>query len=245
MGYFECALSYHKNAGRQKQAKRLLPAACRIPGLVGDWASKWSSNRVAVAAGLSANLAFQLCLFHCLEEVPLDPPQATVWLREIFAKTAGCPPVVLIGAHSLKATVLSWMSKCNCAESLRRLAGYHVDPGSKSALEYSRDGQSPVLYEIEGSILIIRAGLFRPDESRAKRWKNKNCRSLKDCIAFLHGEDVTSVHLTLILTFLFRVSVILLCIQTWQQSENTSGEDREAEVSAAIVGALVTQGLHV
>jgi hypothetical protein len=82
--------------------------------------------------------------------LPLDSSQATVWLREIFSKLRPGSPVSDLGTHSLKATVLSWMSKCCCSESLRRLAGYHVDPNSKSALEYSRDGQAPVLHAIEG-----------------------------------------------------------------------------------------------
>ena len=44
-----------------------------------------------------------------------------------------------IATHSAKATVLSWMSKANVDLPLRRLAGYRVTPGDKSALEYSRD----------------------------------------------------------------------------------------------------------
>ena len=43
-----------------------------------------------------------------------------------------------------------------------------MDPNSKSALEYSRDGQAPVLHAIEGIYMIISQGLFRPDESRAQ-----------------------------------------------------------------------------
>ena len=48
-------------------------------------------------------------------------------------------------SHSAKATVLSWMSKANVDLVLRRLPGYHVTPGDKSALEYSREAAAPVL----------------------------------------------------------------------------------------------------
>ena len=40
-GFLECKLYHHKNAGRQKHAKRLLPAACVLPGFSGlDWATE-------------------------------------------------------------------------------------------------------------------------------------------------------------------------------------------------------------
>jgi hypothetical protein len=46
-GFLECQLYHHKNAGRQKQAKRLLPAACVIPGFSGeDCATSWLDHRV-------------------------------------------------------------------------------------------------------------------------------------------------------------------------------------------------------
>ena len=54
--------------------------------------------------------------------------------------------------------------------SLRRLAGYHVNPGDKSALEYSRDAAAPVLRQIEAIFIAVRANLFRPDAPRSQRW---------------------------------------------------------------------------
>ena len=264
VGYLECELYHHKTAGRQRHAKRLLPAACCLPGLVGDWASKWLSNRME--AGLRSRPGFPTMPVPLAGGgwglVPLDPPQATVWIREILAKTQGCLPVDELGTHSLKTTILSWMAKCNCPESLRRLAGYHVDPGSKSALEYSRDGQAPVLHEIEGIILIIRAGLFFPDVSRAKRWKRSDCKSLNQCISFLSSlsgdkedDDTGRVDSELETDGCLDQSdsQTELSISSISDSTehpnldaecNTSGEDREAEVAAPIVGALVAQGLR-
>ena len=70
VGYLECGLYHHKTAGRQRHAKRLLPAACCIPGLAGDWASSWLRNRIK--AGLIAKPGFAslgspagLCGFAC------------------------------------------------------------------------------------------------------------------------------------------------------------------------------------
>lgn len=75
-----------------------------------------------------------------------------------------------LATHSAKATILSWMSKANVSVSIRRLAGYHVKPGDKSALEYSRDAAAPSLRESEGILIAVKAGYFKPDEVRSKRW---------------------------------------------------------------------------
>ena len=264
-GFLECELYHHKNAGRQRIAKRLLPAACCIPGLVGDWATPWLENRQA--AKLTVGPGFPTMPVPLAGGgwglVPLEPPQATVWLRELLSRVDDRVPLSSIGTHSLKASMLSWMAKCNCDESLRRLAGYHVDPGSKSALEYSRDAQSPVLHALEGIMLIVRAGLFDPDQSRAKRWKRPGCKTLQDAIHFLSSQSRTLVHddsgaesfdsPNLSDDFELVSSEHELSMSSLSDSEtehrdgddcNTSGEDRDAEFSAPIVGALVAQGLH-
>ena len=85
-----------------------------------------------------------------------------------------------LATHSAKATILSWMSKANVSVSLRRLAGYHIKPGDKSALEYSRDAAAPILREIEGILIAIKAGYFRPDEARSKRWYG--CNSIHEAV---------------------------------------------------------------
>ena len=137
-----------------------------------------------------------------------------------------------------------------------------MDPGSRSALEYSRDGQAPVLHEIEGIILIIRAGLFFPDLSRAKRWKRSDCKSLNQCISFLSSlsgdkeDDDTGRVVSELETdgclgqsdSQTELSISSISDSTehpnLEAECNTSGEDREAEVAAPIVGALVAQGMH-
>jgi hypothetical protein len=85
----------------------------------------------------------------------------------------------LLGTHSLKATMLSMMAKAGCDLSLRRLAGYHTDPGARMPLEYSRDGQAPVLHALQAIGLAIQNGYFDPDASRARRWPRKPCVTLE------------------------------------------------------------------
>eukprot|EP00435_Cladocopium_sp_Y103_P039781 s2321_g10.t1 len=78
--------------------------------------------------------------------------------------------------------------------SLRRLAGYHVTPGDKSALEYSRDAAAPVLRQIEAIFIAIPAHLFKPDETRTKRWNE--VQTLEDAVKLVawkpHLQNCTS-----------------------------------------------------
>ena len=199
-GFLECQLYHHKNAGRQKHAKRLLPAACNLPGLTGfDWASSWlqlrSEQGLVAGPGVPTMPAPLAAGGWAL--VPLEPSQATTWLREVLNNFEPVPSLTDIGTHSLKATWLSMMAKAGCEGDLRRLAGYHTDPGSKMALEYSRDAQAPVLLAIEAITAAIHHGLFNPDVSRAKRWPREGCNSLQSVMVWLarsNAEDFWYQH---------------------------------------------------
>ena len=115
--------------------------------------------------------------------LPLGPSEAAMWLREVLGEQRLVSPTQAIGTHSAKATVLSWMCKAHAPGDIQRLAGYHVDPGSKSALEYSRDSQAPVVHFIEGMLLAIFSEMFVPDSTRAGRWHG--CRSLEQALDML------------------------------------------------------------
>ena len=187
-GFLECQLYHHKNAGRQKHSKRLLPAACNLPGLSGyDWASVWLERRASqgLRAGPGVPTMPAPLAGGGWALVPLEPSQATTWMRELLKNFEPMPSMAVIGTHSLKATWLSMMAKAGCDGDTRRLAGYHTDPGSKMALEYSRDAQAPVLLAIEAIAAAIQHGLFNPDVSRARRWPREGCKSLQSVMLWL------------------------------------------------------------
>ena len=191
-GFIEASLYHHKTAKKRRlKVLRLLPAAGVLPGVSGyDWAAKWLSNRRE--SGLVATLTCPTMPAPLRAggwtRLPLTSSEASVWLREILHPWTG-GDMKNIATHSAKTTVLSWMSKANVSISLRRLAGYHVKPGDKSALEYSRDAQSPVLHQIEAIYLAIKSGRFCPDAMRSQRWVG--CNSLQTAMEATAGE-VTS-----------------------------------------------------
>ena len=173
-GFLEAALYHHKTAKKRRtQVIRLLPAAGVIPGLSGlNWASEWLRKRAQV--GLQASMSRPTMPAPVAggqwSKLPLTASEASVWLREVLSLWK---PRSLsnIATHSAKATILSWMSKANVDIAIRRLAGYHVTVGDKSALEYSRDAAAPILREIEALLISIRAGVFCPDSVRSNRWR--------------------------------------------------------------------------
>lgn len=182
-GFVEAELYHHKTAKKRRtQTGRLLPVAGVLPGVSGElWAPAWLRNRSSL--GLKASMESPTMPAPCANgswsRLPLKSSEASVWLREILAPMS---PSRLsdIATHSCKATILSWMSKANTPLSLRRLAGYHVKPGDKSALEYSRDAAAPILKQISGILLAIRSGQFCPDEDRSARWVG--CENLEEAV---------------------------------------------------------------
>ena len=97
--------------------------------------------------------------------------ELTLYLRE-FVQGSGLAlaPNDKTSSHSLKCTVLSWLSKIG-GVSLedRRIAGHHLDPGAQSALTYSRDELCRMMKTEELILQKIRKGTFRPDDSRIMR----------------------------------------------------------------------------
>ena len=100
-------------------------------------------------------------------------------MRELLRSLHPKVQMDLLGTHSLKATLLSMMAKAGCDTGLRRLAGYHVDPGTKMPLEYSRDSQAPVLHALQAIGLAIQNGYFDPDATRARRWPRRPHNTLE------------------------------------------------------------------
>ena len=184
--YLEARLYHHKTAGRAKVAKRLLPVACPVPGVSRlPWAVNWLYHRElqGLCAGVGKPTMPAPTSCGGWSTLPLSSSDAAMWLREVLNEQGLMGASQSIGTHSAKATALSWMCKAHAPGDIQRLAGYHVDPSTKSALEYSRDSQAPVLHFMEGMILAIFAKLFMPDFTRAGRWVG--CRSLEQALEIL------------------------------------------------------------
>ena len=96
---------------------------------------------------------------------PLTSNEATAWLiRLVGSQGSGSGP---IKSHSLKATLLSWAAKYGLSHDSRRLLGYHVAPGDKSMVTYSRDAMAGPLRELCRVVALVRDEQFFPDKTRS------------------------------------------------------------------------------
>ena len=107
-------------------------------------------------------------------------------LRVFVMKTGFGGNPLAFGAHSAKATLLSWAAKFSMHVEDRRLLGGHTDPNTKSALEFSRDALAGPLRSLEAMLVQVRLEKCKPDETRSGRWVTDEL-TCKSC-----GEQVGS-----------------------------------------------------
>ena len=172
--YVECGMTMHKTSNLAGRARRVLPVVAPSVGVTGtEWGKEYLSLRASEGLRGWPGLPFFPCpiLGGGWSRARLSTTEASMWLCELLHR-CGVPKEKLtnVGAHSLKATCLSWMSKAGMETKTRRLMGYHVKPKDTSVLLYSRDALAPGLEGLRGLIYDIYSGKFRPDVSRSGRW---------------------------------------------------------------------------
>jgi hypothetical protein len=101
----------------------------------------------------------------------LRSADATAWLKLVLELLA--VPAVggqLLGTHSCKSTLLSWLSKWGALSETRKILGYHTGASEDSMLIYSRDALAGPLRVLEQMVGDVRSGRFAPDSTRSGRW---------------------------------------------------------------------------
>ena len=174
-GYLEGGTSIHKTDSLVGRARRVLPVVAPSEGITGvQWAEQLLKLRHI--SGLRALVGKPFLPTPVpgggWSQARLTTPEASIWLCELLQKYT-CSPQVLgdVGAHSLKATALSWLAKAMAPEKVRRLLGYHVKPKDRSVVIYSRDALAEGLDILTNVIKEIREGKFKPDAPRNQRWE--------------------------------------------------------------------------
>ena len=172
--FVECGISMHKTVHLAGRARRLLPVVAPTVGVTGEnWGEAFLDARQEATLRAWPGMPFMPApvLGAGWSAGKLQTTEAAMWLCELLHRH-GVPKEQLtnVGAHSLKATALSWLSKAGVGEKARRLLGYHVKPKDSSVVLYSRDALAGGLSELVRVIKAIRDGKFRPDVSRSGRW---------------------------------------------------------------------------
>ena len=183
-GYLEAGAQAFcfKTGHAAKKAGKVLPLVAISHGLSGaPWAAAWLELRKA--AGLNAQVDQTLQPEYLLDgtfgAARMRTSDVAACLRAFVSRAGHGEDVLQYGAHSAKATLLSWAAKFSLGIEDRRLLGGHADPQAKSALEYSRDALAGPLRALEGLLTQVRLGRFRPDVTRSGRWAcdDSRCKS--------------------------------------------------------------------
>ena len=177
------------SAVRTKTTNRAMPFGFMIFGLSGTPSSNWGIKfhnllRQSLADTLSHQpgrvIDFLPARLGGSDARPLllDPcqrhhavPRLLSLLSSHWAENSSSPPpeqFTLYGAHSCKATVLSWSRQMSLDRTLRRIQGHHRLSGADRSVElYGRDDIRPML-DLQAQVINhVRAG-FRPLQPLAR-----------------------------------------------------------------------------
>ncbi|CAE7256122.1 unnamed protein product [Symbiodinium sp. CCMP2592] len=167
VGYIEVISWSHK----MRRHFPSIPLVAPVQGAtIGSWVESWRS--------IATDVGLPLERFQGGAKGPLLPlpsqggwlesscstTEARAWLVQIL-QNAGHAEAPSLGAHSCKATCLSWAAKYGISKDTRTRLGNHNDRGSAEC--YGRDTLAAPLRDLEACILAIRTGSFLPDVSRS------------------------------------------------------------------------------
>ena len=162
----------YKTGNSNERRTRLLPLSSLGKFFATEsWAEEWMRMRVKFSLPSSPSLPAWSEVSSCWLQRPMSTGEAALYLKEFLIGSGfDMQDIVKLGCHSLKCTILSWLAKGSYASiSDQRIAGHHMDPGSVSAITYSRDELTRIMAIEQKMVKDIRRKTFQPDQSRVQR----------------------------------------------------------------------------
>jgi len=157
-----------KTANTSEKKTRLLPVVAPVVPLGEvNWAEAWRDARDEAKFDESFPLMPAPLFSGGWSKRPLTSAEIGRWLCSLLTSENCMDEGANIGSHSCKASILSFLAKFGVEATVRGFLGYHVVPGDKSMLAYSRDaaaGPLRVQAEMLGHIV---EGLFDPNATRS------------------------------------------------------------------------------
>ena len=167
-GYVETRFYDHKTA--RPGTRRALPVCAPACGVTKvPWAELFVKARSDMKLNAEVGtLLPALGADGSFTSVSYSTPEFAIVIRHLLLK-AGIEQSQLenVGAHSLKATCLSWVARFGLSRDDRRILGYHAEPGDRSVAAYARSDVSPALRGLERVLKAVRDKVFDPDCTRS------------------------------------------------------------------------------
>ena len=171
-GFVETCVERSKTSYNLERKTRYLPMSAPVNGLLrhDSWAVHWFKNmdEAKLPRGRDLPLLPSPLRNGGWNKLPLTAEASTAWLRHLLIKSGTDKHDLLhYGSHSLKATVLSWLSKRGVPREIRAALGYHAKAVDGTEVVYGRDNMSAPLRVMNSVLDEIVDGYFMPDETRS------------------------------------------------------------------------------
>lgn len=178
--YVQVLARFHKAARSVETKNLLLPILASSAGVShGDWIATWMRLRrkagLPIAGKINGAPQPAPDLRDAKQDViawlqrPLGCLETTLLLRQILQ----CEDERLT-SHAMKVTGLSWCAKAEVPREQRRLLGRHASSLKEADSVYSRDLAFAPVRSFSRVIVMIRDGLFDPDQPRSMYFKGDN-----------------------------------------------------------------------
>ena len=172
-GYVELQVLGHKSARSETLKRMVLPLVAPIFSLSSaDWFRSWIHAREILGLPVQGRLNYPLICRFDIQGKAIAEEITSAEASALLRRALKIPEQerALIRSHSLKCTPLSWSCKYGTDLPTRRLLGHHLDPHAISPETYGRDPMGPAVRCLESTLRDIKAGEFRPDETRSGRF---------------------------------------------------------------------------
>ena len=142
-GFVETCVERSKTSYNLERKTRYLPMSAPVSGLLrhDSWAVHWFQNMDAAKLPRGRDLPLLPSPLRNggWNKLPLTAEASTAWLRHLLLKS-GTDKHELehYGSHSLKTTVLSWLSKRGVPREIRAALGYHAKAVDGTEVVYGR-----------------------------------------------------------------------------------------------------------
>ena len=171
-GYYQADTLISKTSTTAEKKTRFLPLTGPLKGITtAEWFQTWRKLRELThlpEPNGKTPLIRALRLDGTFSASKLSTSDASAWIRDLL-KLGGFKNDQRdqVSSHSLKATPLSWCAKYGLDLHTRQVLGYHASAANASAAHYSRDELAAPLRAFEEVLESIRAGRFKPDQTRS------------------------------------------------------------------------------
>ena len=172
-GYVELQVLGHKSARSETLKRMVLPLVAPIFSLSSaDWFRSWIHAREILGLPVQGRLNYPLICRFDIQGKAIAEEITSAEASALLRRALKIPEQerAFIRSHSLKCTPLSWSCKYGTDLPTRRLLGHHLDPHAISPETYGRDSMGPAVRCLESTLRDIKAGEFRPDETRSGRF---------------------------------------------------------------------------